>query len=42
MEDSAFESLNNYLDHHNQWVGQNIKFSVHEFPELEVVEASLL
>jgi hypothetical protein len=42
MEDTAFESLENALAHHNEWVGQSIKLSVHETPEVdELVEVDL-
>jgi hypothetical protein len=42
MDDNAFESLENALVHHNEWVGQNIKLAVDGSPEVDqLVDADL-
>ena len=42
MEDTVFESLENALAHHNQWVGQSIIISVHQSLEVdELVDVDL-
>ena len=42
MKDAAFESSENSLARHNEWVGQSVKLSAHKSPEVEeLVDADL-
>jgi hypothetical protein len=35
MDDTAYETLQNALSHHNEWEGQNIMLSVNQSPDLD-------
>jgi hypothetical protein len=35
MDDTACETLQNALSHHNEWEGQNIMLSVNQSPDLD-------